>query len=250
MLPAIPSCAIRNRALAESQRVAGRDRVEPRRSNPIENMFGGAAVAFEIAGSAQPPALLESEIQFVERAVPNRRREFAAGRACARAGLELLGLETHALPIGPDRRPIWPLGVIGSISHTSGLCCAAVALRSDVRSLGLDVQAIQEVSEDTWPSICTPAEWDRISALAPHHRQTFAALIFSAKEAFFKAQFEVTGAWVDFTELSVSASGGRIRLTPSSASIRKLKATHFLEGRYMVGHDIVITTFQIGTSNI
>ena len=49
-----------------------------------------------------------------ERAVQTRRRDFTAGRVCARRALRDLGLPTTAVPAAADRAPVWPAGVVGS----------------------------------------------------------------------------------------------------------------------------------------
>lgn len=61
-------------------------------------------------------ALLEAERALVARAVPKRRDEYAAGRNCARAALARLGVHDFALLAGSAREPIWPEGVIGSMT--------------------------------------------------------------------------------------------------------------------------------------
>ena len=75
----------------------------------------------------------------VARAVPKRVAEFAAGRRAARRALDSIGREAVDLPAGPNRAPVWPEGVTGSITHDGDLALAAVALLGEVRSLGLDL---------------------------------------------------------------------------------------------------------------
>src|SRR5277367_2552834 len=65
----------------------------------------------------------------LDRAVRARRTEFLAGRACARSALRKLadGRADDAIPIGPDRAPVWPAGIVGAITHAHGFAAAAVA---------------------------------------------------------------------------------------------------------------------------
>jgi 4'-phosphopantetheinyl transferase EntD len=70
-----------------------------------------------------------------------RRRDFRAGRACARQALTRLGLAPAPLLRRPDRSPAWPSGAVGSISHCPGFCAAAVASAARYGALGLDVEA-------------------------------------------------------------------------------------------------------------
>ncbi|GAB3946415.1 hypothetical protein GCM10027614_39920 [Micromonospora vulcania] len=59
-----------------------------------------------------------------ERAVESRRRDFTAGRVCARRAMADLGLPASAVPAAADRAPVWPAGVVGAITHTTGYCAA------------------------------------------------------------------------------------------------------------------------------
>src|SRR5208283_1858886 len=78
-----------------------------------------AASAARRAGVELPAAL--------ERATAKRVGEFLAGRFCARAAIEALaGAPVELLPRGPDGCPVWPPGLVGSISHTDRFATAAV----------------------------------------------------------------------------------------------------------------------------
>ena len=61
----------------------------------------------------------EEEKQLANAAL-KRRKEFVAGRRCARNALEEIGLAPCSLPSDENRVPRWPEGVIGSISRSSG----------------------------------------------------------------------------------------------------------------------------------
>src|SRR5271165_6795043 len=66
----------------------------------------------------------------------DRVREFESGRAYAKRALAMLGIDDVDLPIGPDRSPVWPIGVVGSISHVRcgryGMYAAAAVARTEV----------------------------------------------------------------------------------------------------------------------
>jgi 4'-phosphopantetheinyl transferase EntD len=129
-------------------------------------------------------------------AVPHRLAEFAAGRAAARQALAALGLPKVAIPMGEDRAPIWPQGVVGSISHCAGACMAVVARQSDFVGIGLDLEPAQPVARDLWPSILLPEEFaaDGLGALR----------IFVAKEAVYKAQYLLSRQVFDFQVLNIT----------------------------------------------
>lgn len=183
-----------------------------------------------MAGTPGTEELFPEEVTFIANAVPRRRGEFAAGRMCARFALAEYGCDAAVLLAGADRRPLWPEHMTGSISHTTGLCCAVVAPRSVAAAIGVDAQIMSEVTEDVWETICTAGELRILGKAAPGLRQAGAALAFAAKEAFFKAQYELTGAWVDFHDIAIQASNGAFSvctLTPATAS--------FARGRELVG---------------
>ncbi|MDK1493915.1 hypothetical protein QN219_28415 [Sinorhizobium sp. 7-81] len=88
--------------------------------------------------------MVEEESAVVS-AVESRRREFAIGRTCARSALSKLGFPPCAIPGGPHRAPLWPSGIVGSITHCAGFCAAAVALQEDYVALGIDAEVDEEL---------------------------------------------------------------------------------------------------------
>src|SRR5258708_8108427 len=72
-------------------------------------------------------SLLSLEESLVAKAVPKRRREFTAGRNCARRALAQLGYPDFALLAGSHGQPLWPPGIAGSITHCDDYCAVAVA---------------------------------------------------------------------------------------------------------------------------
>src|ERR1700683_4772139 len=76
------------------------------------------------------------EQAYVKRAVPHRRAEFSTGRWCAREAIKAVGAAPVPIPAGPRHGPLWPVGVMGSISHTSGICAAVAGLSSRYAAIG------------------------------------------------------------------------------------------------------------------
>lgn len=169
----------------------------------ITDLFGpDVAVAVLPVTGAHPP-LLPSEEVAMRRAVPSRRAEFTAGRAAARLAMQRLGLSPQAIPSAPDRSPVWPAGVTGSISHAAGIC-AAVLSRDPAATLGLDIEEATPLDEDLWPLVLTPSELLALNDHPPAERGRIAKRIFSIKEAAYKAQFPLTGAVISFQALEVT----------------------------------------------
>lgn len=169
-----------------------------------------AAVPRGIAVAVEDPkagsfGLLRGEV--LDRAVPARLAEFAAGRRAARAAMAELGFLPVAIPHGPDRAPQWPDGVVGSISHTDGLCLAMVGRSGDWSGLGLDVEAARDIEPSLWPEILRPTELAALRALPDAAQGSAAMAVFVAKEAVYKAQYPTSRTLIDFQALSVEQQG-------------------------------------------
>jgi 4'-phosphopantetheinyl transferase EntD len=183
---------------------------------------------------APQPDLFPEERPAVATAVPSRRAEFAAGRAAARLALAAIGQPATALPSGPQRQPLWPAGIAGSIAHAAGF---AIAVARRGAPLGVDIEEDAPISPDLWPLICQP---DELAALPLGDRGTYVRHVFSAKEAIYKAQFPMTGAVIGFDAVE-------LRLTPGgfTAHIRQtlsvFRAGHRIEGRRIATAGLILT---------
>jgi 4'-phosphopantetheinyl transferase EntD len=144
--------------------------------------------------------LTPEESLAVERAIPARRLEFAAGRAAARVALSALGRNGVSIPMGTDRAPQWPSGIVGSISHGAGFAVAAVSRKEKVCAIGIDVEPNLPLPEDVLATVVGPA--DRCES-------GMERAVFCAKEATYKALFPLSGDIWDFGDLT-------IRLDPES----------------------------------
>ncbi len=162
----------------------------------------------EVAVAVRDPrlphtGLLPEEESAIGGAVERRRREFAAGRAAARQAMDALGLPKRPIPMGRDRAPVWPEGVVGSISHSDAFCLAAVARSDRVLALGVDVEPDLPLEETLWDSVLTPDELAWLSARPAGERGRLARLIFSAKECVYKARYPLTRTLHGFTDMRV-----------------------------------------------
>lgn len=130
--------------------------------------------------------LFPEEEHAVRSAVAKRQREFRAGRACARAALRKLGLPPEPLPVGPNRAPVWPEGVVGSITHTRGFCAAVAAWRQQIAGLGVDAEQRGAVQPSLLRHIATEVERAWMARTSPPAHADWPTLIFSAKESLYK----------------------------------------------------------------
>src|SRR5262245_27478480 len=106
----------------------------------LSSLFPAGVIAASGDDCDGPIALHPEGQPCVERAVAKRQAEFACGRRCARRALAMLGIENFPLVPGPHRAPLWPSGVVGSITHCTDLCAAVVARAGRIQSLGLDAE--------------------------------------------------------------------------------------------------------------
>lgn len=169
----------------------------------LASLFPAGVIVTELREPGDPAALLPAESVHLARAVAKRAQEFAAGRLCARRALREFGIDQYPLSVAADRQPMWPPGFVGSITHTAGLCAAAVASRDVVAAVGIDTEIVGHVTPDIWPTICVAGEAAWVDSLSLAEQAAAVTLIFSAKEAFYKCQFPLTGEWLDFHDLSV-----------------------------------------------
>ena len=175
----------------------------------LEALFP-ASVALSVASAdagAEPiadEALFPEEAAHIVRAVAKRKHEFTAGRICARRALTALGLPAVALPPNEDRSVRWPDAVWGSITHTEGLCAAVAVRREQLRGVGIDAELRGRVTQKLWGQIASEREVAWFSA-APSALEAAerATLLFSAKEAFYKAQYCVSRCFVGFHEVEL-----------------------------------------------
>ena len=167
----------------------------------------GVQIAAGDPRGGTPTGYADEEIH-VANAVLSRRSEFFAGRACARKAMRDLGFRPAAIGVRPDRSPIWPPGMIGSISHCKTVCLAAVARQTDeMLSIGLDIEPDGPLPEDLWNTICTADERKLLSELPENRRARRALRIFMAKESAYKAQHPLTQEFFEFEDLEIVFDG-------------------------------------------
>lgn len=148
--------------------------------------------------------LFSSEKSAIQEAVEKRQREFRAGRTLARAGLKKIGYSSQTdIPVAADRSPCWPDGIIGSITHTDTHCACAMATSDTHTSIGIDMEKIGVVRTELWEQIFTSSEQHYLMRLPKEDSPMYASLFFSAKEAFYKLQYPLTKAWLNFTDASI-----------------------------------------------
>jgi 4'-phosphopantetheinyl transferase EntD len=175
--------------------------------------------------------------------VERRRREIVVSRTCARLALTELGVGRFPLLAMPDRAPMWPSEVVGSITHTDGCidgyCGVAVADRRYASGLGVDAEPATELPDDIWNAVLDADE--RQAALVSRSPGLHARLVFSAKEATYKAIYPALKRFLQFSDVHVDVlPQGRFLavLTPSSGLC---PSSSPLVGHYVMAQDLMVT---------
>jgi len=199
----------------------------------------------EVYGDPPGLTLYPEEEAWVTRAVEARRREFTTGRYCARAALRRFGVAPAAIAKGPGGAPVWPDGVVGSITHCAGYRAAAVALTSDIFTVGIDAEPAEPLPDEILNIISIPRERAELAVIADAWPGVpWGRLLFSAKESVYKAWAPVTASFLDFdgAEIRIDSKAGRFaaRLLVPGADLVAGPAGE-LHGRFAVRDGLLVT---------
>jgi len=170
-------------------------------SSPFEDKVSFVCVGPQALLSYKAPQ--DEMCLLSDNAAPKRRQEFLLGRAAASRALTQIGIDPPP-PVGKGqfREPIWPDGVVGSISHSGETAIAAVALQSFSDGIGIDLEIIRE-QRDISQRLCQGPEYAWV-----HEHQDKAAerltILFSAKESLFKAIFPMYGKYFWYKDVELS----------------------------------------------
>ena len=146
------------------------------------------------------------------RTVDSRRLGFALGRAAARRALAGLGIEPAPILRGASGEPLWPEGIVGSITHAAGRALAAVARREDSGGIGLDLEHRDRFFPELAASVAFGEELERLEGLPPDRGIPATLEVFSAKESIFKAFFPRVGRFFGFhaAQIEPGLDGGYV----------------------------------------
>ena len=217
----------------------------------LDGLFpADVVVVAATAADWEAPLYPEEEASLGEGSVTKRRREFAAGRACARAALQKLGLPPTPLPRAPNRLPLWPDGALGSISHCPDYCAAAVARTARYAGLGLDLERTGRARPELVRRICTDAEQAQLAEWRGAGVADPLTVVFSVKEAFYKAVHPLTGAHLGFRDVEIQldpeAAGFTARLL--RADVSPAAGRRSFTGRFACHDDRVVAGLAITRS--
>ena len=175
----------------------------------LEGLLGSGIVTVEVDLFRDPIGeLTPEEAAAIPRAHRDRILEFRGGRHCAREALAVLGVRGVSILRSEDRSPLWPGGVVGSITHTRtrarGWCAASVAHVRDARSIGIDGELDEPLERKLWNRILLPSEQAYIETREPAEQGYLAKLYFSAKEATYKCQYTASQQFLEFSDVELT----------------------------------------------
>jgi 4'-phosphopantetheinyl transferase EntD len=214
----------------------------------------------------------------IGRSVSKRQAEFFMGRLAAGDAVGALVGRAHARPsplkrlpheqqigVGASRQPVWPVGVVGSITH-AGRFAAAVAAEgagagatglgdgpgdgTGITGIGIDIERRigTETCQSVEDTVLKPVEKALLHSLAGEVAYDMLLTIaFSAKESFFKGSFATVGTYFDFDAVEIvalDATGGtlEIMLTRSLAPALA-RGRRFAVRIQCIDADTVLTSF-------
>jgi 4'-phosphopantetheinyl transferase EntD len=194
-------------------------------------------------------ALFPEEEAMVARAVERRRQEYATGRHCARQALAALGFPPVPVLTGSKREPVWPSGVVGSITHCAGYRAAAVARTHEVTSLGIDAEPHEPLPNGVLRMVALPAERERLGRLDHDGAgQCWDRVLFSAKESVYKAWFPIARRWLGFTDADIvidPASAGFTATLLVPGPRYGQGTLESLRGRFAVARGLIVTAVTL-----
>jgi len=209
----------------------------------IERLLPPEVSVVAVRGDDPDATALPEEQALLGGAVAARRAEFATARHCARLALRRIGAPDGPILRGPKREPVWPEGIVGSITHCTGYRAAAVAPAADMLTIGIDAEPHAAIGDRVGNRILRDEErsWIATAPVGIHWDR----LIFSAKESVYKAWFPLAQAWLGFEDASVTldpAAGtflARLVIDPPAGVPAEFP------GRYLIADGLVLTAITI-----
>jgi 4'-phosphopantetheinyl transferase EntD len=193
--------------------------------------------------------LFPQERAALGQAVEKRRREFTTARACARRALAQLGLPPTPIATGGRGEPLWPAGVVGSITHCTGYRACAVARATEHAGVGIDAEPNEPLPEGVLGEIALAQERPMLAELARADPTVhWDRLLFSAKEAVYKVWFPIARCWLGFEDADLAIDPAErifyARLLRPWTGVN----AHFppvIEGRWLAREGLVMTAIAL-----
>jgi 4'-phosphopantetheinyl transferase EntD len=195
----------------------------------------------EYPGSTPDLALHPDEQIEAARMSATISADYRLGRACAHNAIRQLGRAKSAIRRGPSREPLWPEGLIGSITHCEGYCAAAVARKTEIAALGIDAERLPGFPVEIKGEILTSKEIESLDILNRPEGLHIAAA-FSAKESIYKALYPRVRKFFDFKSVEISIDEDMKNFSIANTSISKIiPYVPRLSGHIIIHDDKILT---------
>jgi 4'-phosphopantetheinyl transferase EntD len=173
-------------------------------SDPLAQLFDANVLTLEAPiDPADVATLGPREAALVANAVAKRQHEFATARRLAREALGRFGITGFEVVHDEARAPVWPEGIGASLSHSSTRAFVAMGRRDEVGTPGIDAEDRPTLAEPLWRMVLRAEEREALERLPPAQRGRLGLVLFSAKEALYKAQYPWSRTYMGFSELRV-----------------------------------------------
>lgn len=188
----------------------------------------GILVDYRLIADGDELALLPVEMAAFTGSVLKVRRASGAARIVARTLLSRFGREPQAISKSTAGMPVWPEGIVGSLAHDAEVAIAAMAALHEFQSVGVDIEPAEPLAPDLLSIVATEKERERIEDDPFRGR-----LLFSVKEAIYKAVYPLDRTFLDHHDVEVSLADG-------TAVVRHGRVVRF---RHCVAAHIVTLAF-------
>jgi len=203
----------------------------------------------EMIGDITEGKLLPDEEREIASAVSRRKQEFAAGRTCARKCLSLCGLPANTPILRGERgQPLWPDGIVGSITHCRGYVGAAATITADFSAIGIDAEPNEPLPAGVLDMIALDEEQRWVQRRDLPMGVHWDRLLFSIKESVYKAWFPLTMRWLGFADarITIRPESGEFQaellLDPSAGQHEVMPCLH---GRFSATDALLVTAIAV-----
>lgn len=204
----------------------------------IGSLLPGGVGAAEARTSATLDVLFPEERALIERWVGTRQTEFATARQCARRALADIGAPPAPILRGEQREPLWPQGVVGSITHCPGYHAAGVAYAREMISIGIDAELDEPLPEGTLELVSLPDEREQLGGTWGPHLDR---LLFSAKESVYKTWFPLARRWLGFDEAIITLHDNGT----FAVAVTAIGPLGTLRGRWLARDGLILTAIAL-----
>ncbi|GAA1767153.1 4'-phosphopantetheinyl transferase family protein [Luedemannella helvata] len=211
----------------------------------MSSLLPAPVTVVECFDDSIPAPLFPAEEQRVAGAVAKRRQEYATARRCARAALAAYGFPSGPLLAGERGQPLWPAGMVGSITHCPGYRAAAVGRATEVAGIGIDAEPHLPLRDGVLRLVALAPETARLTALAHDHPSVcWDRVLFSAKESIYKAWYPLTRRWLGCHDADVVFAPATGTFSATIRADAPAGLTTFT-GRFATSDTLVVTAATV-----